>query len=264
MSTTEFTDLQILLVEPSNTQQLIIKQYLLDFGIEDVTCIDTGWQIINALKRHTPDLIMSSMYLPDMTGVDLVHKIRNESSANDMAFVLISSETSYKYLEPIRQAGAIAILPKPFTSKQIDMALTSTLDYLNPKKLQLDYLDNEDISVLLVDDSPLALKYMSKIINDLGIDQIMKAGNGPEALQLLNKHYFDLIVTDYNMPEMDGLELVAYIRSKNNLETIPIIMVTSEQDKSRLAAIKQAGFAAILDKPFEPDCIRKIIIQLLN
>jgi two-component system chemotaxis response regulator CheY len=181
-----------------------------------------------------------------------------------MAFLLISSETNINYLEPIRQAGAIAILPKPFTSHELDTALSATLDYLNPQKIELNHLDIEDISVLVVDDSLTSLKYITKILNDLGIDQITKANDGKQAFELINSHYFDLIVTDFNMPEMDGLQLTASIRSESDQKTIPILMVTSEQNKSRLAAVKQAGVSAIIDKPFEPASIRNLIIQLLN
>ncbi len=98
------------------------------------------------------------MYLVDMTGVDLVHKIRENSDSCNMAFLLISSETKINYLEPIRQAGAIAILPKPFTSQDLGRALSATLDYLNPHQIELKHLDTEGISVLVVDDRQISLK----------------------------------------------------------------------------------------------------------
>ncbi len=264
MNEKEFTDLQVFLVEPSSTQQSIIKQFLLDLGISDITCIETGEKTLKSLEQSAPDLIISSMYLPDMTGVDLVHKIREDSDSYNMAFLLISSETNINYLEPIRQAGAIAILPKPFTSQDLDMALSATLDYLNPQQIELKHLDTEDISVLAVDDSQTSLKYISKILTDIGIEQITLASNGKEAFDLINDHFFDLIVTDFNMPEMDGLQLTTAIRAKSNQKTIPILMVTSEQNENRLAAVKHAGVSAILDKPFEPTSIRNYIMQLLN
>lgn len=264
MNEKEFTDLQVFLVEPSPTQQNIIKQFLLDLGISDIRCIETGGETITSLEHSSPDLIISSMYLPDMTGVDLVHQIREDSDSYNMAFLLISSETNIKYLEPIRQAGAIAILPKPFTSQDLDMALSATLDYLNPQQVELKHLDTEDISVLVVDDSQFSLKYISKILNDIGIEQITLAKNGKEAFDLINEHYFDLIVTDFNMPEMDGLQLTSSIRTESNQKTIPILMVTSEQNKNRLAAVKHAGVSAVLDKPFEPTSIRSLIMQFLN
>jgi len=264
MNEKEFTDLQVFLVEPSHTQQHIIKQFLFDLGISNITLVDSGRDLLSLLKQSSPDLIMSSMYLPDMTGADLVHEIRNDSDSYDMAFLLISSETNLNYLDPIRQAGAIAILPKPFTSKDLDIALTATLDYLNPQQVELEHLDIEDINVLVVDDSATSLKYITKILNDIGIDQIIQATNGQEAFELTNEHLFDLIITDFNMPEMDGLQLTNSIRAESSQKSIPILMLTSEQNENRLAAVKKAGVSAILDKPFKPASIRKLIAQLLN
>jgi len=260
----EFIDLQVFLVEPSHTQQHIIKQFLLDLGISNIMSLNSGKETLEQLIHSSPDLIMSSMYLPDMTGADLVHEIRKDSYSYDMAFLLISSETNINYLEPIRQAGAIAILPKPFTSKELDIALSATLDYLNPKQVELEHLDIDDINVLVVDDSPTSLKYISKILNDIGIEQITQAKDGQQAISLIDTQTFDLIVTDFNMPEMDGLQLTNSIRAESNQKTIPILMITSEQNESRLAAVKKAGVSAILDKPFEPESIRKLISQLLN
>jgi len=264
MNEKEFIDLQVFLVEPSHTQQHIIRQFLFDLGISNITLIKSGKETLDLLKQSAPDLIMSSMYLPDMTGADLVLEIRNNSDSYDMAFLLISSETNISYLEPIRQAGAIAILPKPFTSNDLDIALSATLDYLNPQQVELEHLDIEDIMVLAVDDSPTSLKYITKILNDIGIDQITQATNGQQAFDLINEHLFDLIVTDFNMPGMDGLELTTSIRSESSQKTIPILMLTSEKNENRLAAVKKAGVSAILDKPFEPASIRKLISQLLN
>ncbi len=264
MNEKEFIDLQVCLVEPSSTQQHIIRKFLLDLGISNITLIESGKDLLAILKQSSPDLIISSMYLPDMTGADLVHEIRNDSDSYDMAFLLISSETNLNYLDPIRQAGAIAILPKPFTSKDLDVALSATLDYLNPQQVELEHLDIDDINVLVVDDSLTSLKYICKILNDIGIEQITQATNGQQAFELISEHLFDLIVTDFNMPEMDGLQLTNSIRSESSQQSIPILMLTSEQNESRLAAVKKAGVSAILDKPFEPASIRKLIAQLLN
>jgi two-component system chemotaxis response regulator CheY len=261
--TTQYSNLHVCLVEPSTTQQHIIKNYLLQSGINEITCCNSGAELFSSLGEAQPDLIISTMYLPDMTGSELVYKLR-EDDEYDMAFMLISSETSVSSLEPIRQAGATAILPKPFTAEELQIALSATVDYLNPKKAILNHLDIEDVSVLLVDDSPLALKYISKILNNIGIENITQVKDGSEAIPLLQECYFDLIITDYNMPDVDGLQLTSFIRGQSEQKTIPIIMITSEQDSQRLAAIQHAGISAILDKPFEPASIRNFIINLLN
>lgn len=264
MTAKEFTDLRVVLVEPSHTQQLIIKQQLSEFGIADIAGQTTGTATLAMLRHNPPDLIISAMYLPDMTGVELVHAIRENDSSYDMAFLLISSETNIQYLDPIRQAGAIAILPKPFSPKELDIALSATLDYLNPHKLALDHFDIEDLNVLIVDDSHLSQHFIIRILSDLGVESISTAENGKQAAALLQQHYFDLIITDLNMPEMDGLQLTHYIRRQPRYQSIPILMITSEQNHRRLAAVDQAGVSAVLDKPFEPSAIKSLIIRLLN
>lgn len=257
----EISCLNVFLVEPSHTQQTIIQLHLQVSGIETVTCVTNGAEMLMQLRHVKPDLVISSMYLPDMTGVDLINEIRQDSGSYDMAFLLISSETKIKYLEPIRQAGAIAILPKPFTQKELDTALCATLDYLHPQQLDLKHFDVEDLQVLLVDDSEFSLKYLKKVLNNIGIERISCAADGRQALEMFQEHYFDLVVTDFNMPRMDGLQLVNAIR---DMSTVPILMVTSEQNQNHLAAVEKAGVSAILDKPFEPLSIKRLITQLLN
>ena len=265
MNIDEVSSLEVCLVEPSHTQRLIITQHLQTSGIQNVTCIGSGAEMLNRLAADRPDLLISSMYLPDMTGVDLIHAIREDNESYDMAFLLISSETNIQYLEPIRQAGAIAILPKPFTQQELDTALCASLDYLYPQKASLDHFDIEDLKVLLVDDSEFSRKYIQKVLNNVGIEHIICAIDGKQALALFQQQYFDLLVTDFNMPEMDGLQLVEAIRANTEqISPIPILMVTSERNQNRLAAIEKAGVSAVLDKPFEPQSIKRLIIQLLS
>ena len=181
-----------------------------------------------------------------------------------MAFLLISSETNIKYLEPIRQAGAIAILPKPFNQTELDAALSATVDYLNPQQAHLDHYDVADLRVLVVDDSSFSRTFIMRMLNDIGIENIVEAEDGKQALGLFERQYFDLIVTDFNMPKMDGLQLIKKIRASDDQQSVPILMVTSEQNQNRLAAVEKAGVSALLDKPFEPATIRKLIVRLLN
>ena len=75
---------------------------------------------------------------------------------------------------------------------------------------------------------------------------------------------FDLVVTDYNMPEVNGRELTQYIRVQSQQSHIPVLMVTSESSETHLANIEQDGAHALCDKPFEPQFIKKLLFQLLE
>ena len=85
------------------------------------------------------------------------------------------------------------------------------------------------------------------------------ARDGVEAIGCIDSEYFDLVITDYVMPRADGRELVEHIRERSNQPTLPVVMVTTEGDAGRLAAVEQAGVSAILNKPFEPATVKSLI-----
>lgn len=256
-------ELLVMLVEPSPTQQRIVQQRLAELGIEDSIVVTSGVEALREMYHQYPDLVISALYLPDMSGSELVQAMREDEQFQDCAFMLISSETRLRYLEPIRQAGALAILPKPFTTEELKLAISATLDFLNPDTLQLANYDPESVEVLIVDDSTLSRKHIRKVLSSMGMERFTEASDGTEALALLQERYFDLVVTDYNMPNMDGKELIDQIRNSDIQPSIPVLMVTSERNQNRLAAIQQAGVSAICDKPFEPGTLKALIEQVL-
>ncbi|WP_177418661.1 response regulator [endosymbiont of Lamellibrachia barhami] len=263
MNQLELSDLSVILVEPSLTQRHIIDGYLSDLGISKIEILESGEAALEAMRRTPPDLVISTLYLPDMTGTDLVITMRNEPLLVDTAYILISSETRFRFLDPIRQAGAIAILPKPFSEDDLKIALKSTVDYIETPEIHLDNIDTESLRILVVDDSQMARNHIRRLLEAMGMEQITEAKNGSEGAQLVNDHYFDLVITDYNMPEMNGQEFIDYIRNNSLQPTMPILMITSESNQSRLAAVQQSGVSAICDKPFEPIILKRYLEKTL-
>jgi len=257
-------DLNVLIIEPSRTQQRIIERELNSLSIDKIDFVETAHEALDYIQTAAPDLILSAYYLSDMTGNELLHILREDDENNEICFVLVSSVTDIRQLDAVRQAGVVAILPKPFAAEDLALALKSTLSHLNPEEVSLNETDIDDLRILLVDDSPLARKHIIRTLKSMGLSHITEAENGREAVAIMETSLFDLIVTDYNMPEMDGRELSAYIREQSNQTSVPIIMVTSEHNENRLAAVQQAGVSAICDKPFEPESVRQLIQQLIN
>jgi two-component system chemotaxis response regulator CheY len=257
-------NLYILLVEPSRTQFHIVHDYLCEFGVRQLVSVETGAEALALMDDEKPDLVISAMHLPDMTGAQLVTTMRDSDHLRDISFILISSETSVRYLEPIKQAGVVAILSKPFTREQLKRALFTTLDFHEPERLEIDQFEPEDLAVLVVDDSTMARHHIRKVLNGLGFDNITEAADGLAAVKMIDDRYFDLIVSDYYMPAMDGTELASYIRENSKQPGIPILMVTSEENENRLAAIEQSGVSAVCGKPFEVSAIRNLVTTLLQ
>jgi len=260
----EMAELNVLIIEPSTTQQKIIERDLQGLGINYIDHAQTGQEAIDSIKEYVPDLILCAYYLSDMTGDELIHQLRQDPEAHDLLFLLISSVTDIRQLDSVKQAGVVGILPKPFKAEDLSNALKSTLTHLNPNQIELDFYDMEMLKVLIVDDSPMSRKHIRKTLSGMGFEHLMEAENGQQAVDIMQSEYFDLIVTDYNMPEMDGKELALYIREQSTQSSVPILMVTSESDGSRLSAVQQAGVSAICDKPFEPESVRQLIQNLLH
>lgn len=257
-------DLNVVSVEPSTTQYHVIYDYLTGFGVLSIDHFQDAATAIEGMKKRKPDLVISAMHLPDMTGTDLVSTMREDSQLEDVAFMLVSSETGYTYLEPIRQAGAVAILPKPFEPEHLHKALFSALDFIEPEKsIEFKHRDIEDLKVLVVDDSLTARKHIRRTLEGLGIENLVEAVNGVKAQSCLEQQSFDLIVTDYNMPEMDGRALVEFIRNQTDQSGVPILMVTSESDASQLAAVEQSGVSAMCDKPFDVQTVKDLIERIV-
>ena len=260
----EFGSLVVFLVEPSAMQAKHITAQLNALGIEHVRTFGSGNGALVAMRATPPDLVISALYLPDTSGTDLVGTMRGERGLDQVAFILISSETRPQALEPVRQAGVCGILPKPFSESQLKTALATTLDFLRQDDGLTAELDGENLRVLLVDDSPSARKFMRRVLENLGIEKFIEAENGREAVAILAETQVDLVVTDYNMPEMDGQALVEYIRKQSWQASVPVLMVTSETSSGRLAAVQEAGVSGICDKPFEPGVIKKLLWNMLG
>lgn len=256
-------DLAITFVEPSSTQARIIERRLQELQVGKILHFSNGADALESMREFPPDLVISAMYMADMTGTELVQAMRSESSLEAAPFMLISSETSFAALDPIRQAGVIAILPKPFAGEDLQRALYATLEYVNPDENALAEVNLDDLQVLVVDDSNLARKHIRRVLGNLGIENITEASDGTEAVEIIEKQFFDLVVTDYNMPEMDGEMLTRYIRERSSQASIPVLMVTSEENESRLSAVQQAGVSGICDKPFDTATVKQMVRNIL-
>ena len=123
------------------------------------------------------------------------------------------------------------------------------------------------INILLVDDSKSALFMFEKIINLSGIDlgEIRKAANGREAISVLEGFaQCSLVMTDLNMPEMNGLELIEKLKENPVTRPIPIIVISTEGRDEFLQKAMESGAAASLRKPSRPEEIKEIILRTLG
>ncbi len=120
--------------------------------------------------------------------------------------------------------------------------------------------------ILIVEDSSTARKVIKKTIglSGLPVAEILQAENGKKALEVLNDSWVDLILTDLNMPEMSGMELVDHLKGDEFLNSIPVVIVSTEGSQERIDQLNQKGICGFLRKPFQPEQIKEIINNILG
>ena len=121
------------------------------------------------------------------------------------------------------------------------------------------------LRVLIVDDSSVMRKIVDRSLRQAGLEitEVLEAGNGAEALAHVQETRVDLIMSDINMPTMDGLELVRQLQGVDNAKGVPIVMVTTEAGESQVVQALSSGARGYIRKPFSPDQIRERVIPLL-
>jgi two-component system chemotaxis response regulator CheY len=98
-------------------------------------------------------------------------------------------------------------------------------------------------------------------MSGLELNDILQAGNGKEALDVLGKNWVDLVLLDINMPVMNGMELIDSVRKIPELSDLPMIVVSTESSSTRIETLKQRG-VGFVHKPFTPEMLRNSVIEL--
>jgi two-component system, chemotaxis family, chemotaxis protein CheY len=120
--------------------------------------------------------------------------------------------------------------------------------------------------VLVVDDSAAIRKILQRVLRQTGmaIRTIFEAGDGQEALDLLNAHRVHLVLTDINMPKMDGLQLLAAMKASERWRDVPVVMITTEGGETKVGEAVKLGAAGYVRKPFTADQIKEKLAGILE
>jgi len=122
------------------------------------------------------------------------------------------------------------------------------------------------LNILIVDDSETVRSIIVKTLQIAGVSlqQVHQASNGREALAILRANWVDLVFSDINMPEMGGVEMLHQILQDDLLKTIPVIVVSAEGSAARVEFLKAEGVRAYLRKPFTPEQLRSVVLDVVG
>jgi len=117
--------------------------------------------------------------------------------------------------------------------------------------------------ILMVEDSPSVRQLMSFTLRGAGYE-VVEANNGREALEKISHVAVDMVVTDLNMPHMDGKTLIRNLRNDPNNRFMPIVMLTTEDDENKRKEVRAAGASAWISKPFKPNQLLNVVQMVLS
>jgi two-component system chemotaxis response regulator CheY len=120
-------------------------------------------------------------------------------------------------------------------------------------------------NILLVDDSSTMRKIIGRSLRQAGLDfdTIFEAGDGLEALEVLEKESIDIVLSDINMPNMNGIEFLREKASRASIKDVPVLMISTETGDDIIGEAKSLGAVGSLKKPFTPDKVNEVLGPLL-
>ena len=253
---------KVFVLDPSTFFREAIKAEMEKLGALVETGQTSDAALMQIIRWH-PDLLITGVVVGQITGYDLclILKLMPEH-AGIPVFIMSSNEKDIA-LRQAADAGADHYVQKD--SKLIANLARLACQVIGAE-VQASTRDQSRKAIrraLVVDDSRVMRKVISNILRTgLGIETILEAEHGVEGLERLKESDVDLIVSDWNMPKMNGLEFVRHVRENRKYNAIPIAMVTTEGGKKEVAEARAAGADAHLCKPFSVQAMKDMIARL--
>ena len=121
-----------------------------------------------------------------------------------------------------------------------------------------------NLKILVVDDVSSVRRIMKKLLIELGLRNIEEAADGEQALTMINAKSYQLVISDWNMPKLKGIELVEKMKADPKLKSIPFIMITANNSKEHVIEAARKGVKCYLGKPFTSEALRDKIVEALK
>lgn len=125
-------------------------------------------------------------------------------------------------------------------------------------------MDKKDMRIITVDDSSTMRRIIKNTLLRLGFKNVIEADNGVTGLAALGENKVDLVITDWNMPEMDGLQFVKAIRASEEYKHLPILMITTEAAKEDILEALRSGVNNYIVKPFTPETLKEKLGKVIG
>ena len=244
---------RILIVDDSAVFRMSMKKILASMNAEIILAQD-GQEGLDLALQENFDIVVSDIDMPKINGIELCRSLKDTASTQGIPVVMVSTFDSESDVDKGFQAGASAYLSKYDIQ---DRLLETVESVLSKSKFKSNRL------VMVVDDSKVVLKIVEKGLAEAGF-RVITAENGKKALNLLETIQPDLILTDIEMPDINGFEFCGTVHMNPELSTVPIVAMSSKTDRGYMKRMLQNGASAFLCKPFNIDELVILVEKMLS
>ncbi len=244
---------QILIVDDSRMMRNMIRDHLDGFDCETVEAADGEMGLHLARKLHF-DLIITDVEMPNKGGIEMCRDLKADASTRGIPILMISSFDSEEDIHKGFEAGASAYLSKNEAQDQLYPAVENLLSKscFNTSKL-----------IMIVDDSAMIRHLVEAGLAKEGY-RISTAKNGQQALENMKSLQPDLILSDIDMPVMNGFEFCEAVQKDDRFNSIPFIVMSTNSDRGHMQRMLRKGAQAYLVKPFNMDQLTILVDKLLS
>jgi len=251
----------LLIADDVKLFQILIKQTLTSKNYE-LIFVEKGRQVLDIVMKKDIDLLILDVELPDMSGIEVLRQIRklnvDMQSVVELKELPVIMVTAYPREEIRREAerlGVISFLGKPIDRKKLRKMVEDVL------RGQYEAVARRKL-ILCADSEPRVQRFYEGTLSDEECT-VMCVSSGIEALEAVEFHQPDLIITELNLPEMDGLEFLQTLKESGR--DIPVIVISSVGEKEGKEKVKDIGMVKnYLAKPFKLDELRKNVREILK
>ncbi|HQP98573.1 MAG TPA: response regulator [bacterium] len=276
-SATDLKDIPVLIVDDNPVNREILEEMLTNWGMTPTLAVD-GFQAVmemekaHAFGRRFP-LLITDFNMPGMDGFELSKRIHSNAVFSDVPIIMLSSSQVFDDEALCRESGISVSLLKPVKQSELFDNVVNLLGHkVTVEEPESDTRAVEtrntgpSLRILVAEDNAVNQQVAVGILSDMWGHSVTLAGNGRDALELLEKERFDLVFMDVQMPIMDGFEATAKIREREK-ETgihVPIIAMTANAMKGDEEKCLSAGMDGYTAKPIRPQRLQEAMAAVLQ